>query len=68
VFATALLFNLARGLDIACGCFDTAGGEGAATWLYILRDLALLALGVHVFLFDQGVASVSRLIKKERDR
>jgi len=67
-FVMALVFNLARGLDIACGCFSTASSEGAGTSLYLLRDLALLAMGIHVFLLDQGMASVSRLIGKGRDR
>ncbi len=68
VFAIALLFNLARGLDIACGCFSTAETEGAATSLYVLRDLALLAMGLHVFFLDRGVASLDRLLKKRRNR
>lgn len=46
VFFAAILFNLARGLDIDCGCFSTAGGNrsgGAMSW-YVIRDGILLLL------------------------
>jgi uncharacterized membrane protein YphA (DoxX/SURF4 family) len=68
VFVIALIFNLARGLDIACGCFSTGSNEGAGTSIYLLRDLTLLAMGIHVFLLDQGLASFSRLAGRGRER
>jgi uncharacterized membrane protein YphA (DoxX/SURF4 family) len=45
VFTVGLASALARGIDLACGCF---GGSAQATWWTVLRDLALLgfALGV----------------------
>ena len=45
VFTVGLASALARGIDLACGCF---GGNDAATWWTVLRDLVLLvwALGV----------------------
>jgi putative oxidoreductase len=44
-FTVGLASALARGIDLACGCF---GGTDAATWWTVLRDLVLLgwALGV----------------------
>jgi cobalt-zinc-cadmium efflux system protein len=44
-FFGALVFNVARGLDVHCGCF-TASTEGtpATTW-YLIRDTVFLVLG-----------------------
>lgn len=47
-FWAALLFNLARGVDINCGCFSTQGGEqGTITW-YVLRDTVFLAASLYL--------------------
>lgn len=40
-FFATLLFNLARGLDVSCGCFSTAPGE-KADFGTVLRDLSFL--------------------------
>jgi len=50
VFMVALMFNLARGLDVNCGCFSTAGDAPAmsAGW-YLLRDVGFFAVGVFLF-------------------
>lgn len=63
IFACALVINLIRGLDVACGCFSTSPSAEPITWLYLVRDLALLGAGVHVFLFDREFASLARLIQ-----
>ena len=46
-FFAALLFNIARGLDINCGCFSTSSEHvGGATMLwYVVRDSFFLFLG-----------------------
>lgn len=41
-FFSVLVFNLARGLDVSCGCFSTAPGEDAADFMTVLRDLSFL--------------------------
>ena len=47
-FLGALVFNIARGLDIHCGCFSTnMAGNPATTW-YLFRDSALLSLGMYL--------------------
>jgi uncharacterized membrane protein YphA (DoxX/SURF4 family) len=44
-FLGALVFNLARGLDIHCGCFSTAAtGEPATLW-YLFRDISFVFMG-----------------------
>ena len=64
IFACALAINLARGLDIACGCFSTSTSAEPITWLYLVRDLALMGMGVHILLLDQGIASLVRTIQR----
>lgn len=48
-FLGALVFNVARGLDVHCGCFSTsATGDPATAW-YLVRDTAFLLLGGYLF-------------------
>ncbi|MBW2102924.1 MAG: DoxX family membrane protein [Deltaproteobacteria bacterium] len=42
VFFGAVLFNLARGLDINCGCFDTSPGGGVSMAWIVARDAIFL--------------------------
>ena len=50
VFLAALLFNLARGLDVNCGCFNTGSDAPAmSTGWYLLRDVGFLAVGAFLF-------------------
>jgi len=44
VFIGALVFNMARGLDIHCGCFSTTITEGPANLWVVARDFAFLAI------------------------
>jgi putative oxidoreductase len=54
VFTAGLSSALARGIDLACGCF---GGSSPATWSTVLRDLVLLALAVLVALSARARAA-----------
>ncbi|HDP26527.1 MAG TPA: DoxX family membrane protein [Deltaproteobacteria bacterium] len=45
-FTSALIFNLARGLDIACGCFTTRSTENEMTLLTLLRDSSFLLVSL----------------------
>jgi len=48
-FFGALLYNLARGLDIHCGCFSTST-QGSPTQLwYVIRDSGFLMMGAYLF-------------------
>jgi uncharacterized membrane protein YphA (DoxX/SURF4 family) len=49
VYIGALSFNLARGLDIDCGCFSTAGGRSINIET-ILWDVVFLALSIYLFI------------------
>lgn len=50
VFLATLLFNMARGLDVNCGCFST-GADAAAmsTTYYLIRDIVFLVIGAFLF-------------------
>ena len=43
-FIGALLFNMARGLNINCGCFSTTAVESSTNVLTVLRDASFLAI------------------------
>jgi len=50
VFLAALVFNLARGLDVNCGCFSTGSDAPVmSTAWYLSRDVGFLAVGVFLF-------------------
>lgn len=51
VYTVGLSSALARGIDLACGCF---GGNDPATWWTVLRDVVLLVLSVAVALTARG--------------
>lgn len=44
VFTAAIGLNMARGIDVACGCFSSDPKAAHTTWLGILRNLSLLVL------------------------
>jgi hypothetical protein len=50
-FFVALVFNLARGLDIHCGCFTTSQKAtlNLCMCLYMIRDGIFLLLGFYLF-------------------
>jgi len=50
VYIGALCFNLARGLDVNCGCFSTTRGSSISIET-ILWDAAFLALSVSLLFF-----------------
>jgi hypothetical protein len=50
IFLAAFGFNLARGLDVYCGCFSTGGAaKGMSVGWYLLRDILFLAVGLFLF-------------------
>ncbi len=61
VFLAALGFNLARGLDVACGCFSTVGGKGSPA-SDLARDGAILLLGLLVMRRQARIARERALL------
>jgi hypothetical protein len=47
VFITALGYNVARGLDIHCGCFSPTSEESISFWT-ITRDVAILLMSLYL--------------------
>lgn len=65
LFIVALAQEAARGLEIDCGCFGAvAGNEAGSLWLDALRDVGLLALGLHIALTPTGRLSVDDLLRR----
>lgn len=62
-FWATLLFNLARGLDVHCGCFSTQSTDQAPMVWYVFRDTTFLAIGLAliVLVFKQNRAHVSEV-------
>ena len=54
VYIGALWFNLARGIDVNCGCFSTSKGSSISIET-ILLDAAFLALSVYLFFVVFGL-------------
>lgn len=48
-FFGLLVFNLARGLDVDCGCFSTSAGGAPAGYATVLRDLSFLIVSGYLF-------------------
>jgi putative oxidoreductase len=65
VFILALAQGAARGLQIDCGCFGSSAGE-SNLWLDAARDVALLALGLHLAFAPVGRFSVDALLRRVR--
>jgi putative oxidoreductase len=64
VFTAGLAQALLRGIDLRCGCF---GGEEPATWLTVLRDVAMLAAAIAVFVgAPRGVLGTGRVARVGR--
>ncbi len=47
-FFSALIFNIARGIDVHCGCFSTEVTGAPHTSWYVIRDSLFLLLGLAV--------------------
>jgi len=53
MFTLAVVVALIKDTPIGCGCFQSVGE--AISWWTVLRDLAWLAMGAHVFRYDSLV-------------
>jgi len=62
VFFSALMYNLARGLNIHCGCFTTSISGTPQTAWYIARDsfFLLLGLGLLTQVFKKDPAATTQ--------
>lgn len=65
VFIIAIAAALARGLDISCGCFDTASGHAVGRDL-LLRDIALLIAALVPLWLRHDRLSLDAALGKDR--
>lgn len=65
IFAFAVGISLLRGVNVDCGCFSTTVSSDPITWFTLVRDMILLAVGAHILVFDQGMASLERVVGKK---
>ncbi len=47
-FMGALIFNMARGLDVYCGCFSTSATQSSIDIWIVLRDASFLILSLYL--------------------
>ncbi len=66
VFIAAIASALVRGLDISCGCFDTAGGHKVGLDL-LWRDVLLLLAAAVPLLAARDPLSLAALGRRHRD-
>jgi uncharacterized membrane protein YphA (DoxX/SURF4 family) len=50
LFTVAIVITLVRGVPIGCGCFHSL--EDQISWRTFFRDIAWLAITVHVYFYD----------------
>jgi uncharacterized membrane protein YphA (DoxX/SURF4 family) len=53
MFTVAVIVALVQETPIGCGCFQSVGE--AISWWTVLRDLAWLAMAVHIYFYDRLV-------------
>ncbi len=67
MFIVALAMALHAGIDMSCGCFASQAMEedpiGMST---VIRDLAWLALGLYVMVFDRDAIGLESLLARRR--
>ncbi len=70
LFVGMILFNLARGLDISCGCFSTAPDEDPITAMTLARDILFLifSLGLAGLVFVKRTHCIGKTILANEKR
>lgn len=63
VFIAALSYNLARGMNVECGCFHAGTAVTDQSYMIetILRDVALLAAGIWLWIALAPISAPARL-------
>ena len=64
MFTIALALALAKGLDVACGCFASQTmEEDPISRMTLLRDLLWILLSVYVLIFHRNGISIDRMLE-----
>ncbi|KXK52111.1 MAG: DoxX family membrane protein [Chlorobi bacterium] len=66
LFIGAVLWAMAQGLEIDCGCFGNANGEGGVKvgWPKVLENLGLLAASIFLIYFPRSYFSLDRTLNR----
>jgi putative oxidoreductase len=57
MFIVAITMVVVRGMTVDCGCFSSEGGS-SASWLLIVRNVALLAASYLIMRYNDGYLSL----------
>ena len=66
MFIGAILVDMARGVEISCGCFDFLFPEEEIGWRTVVRDLLMFVPAVIILFFDSNGVNIYGLWRKER--
>jgi len=64
MFIVFILINMYRGIEIGCGCFDTAGET--IGWEKVFEDIAWLIMAIQIALFDRRLMFAKRSEKAKK--
>lgn len=64
MFIAAILYTVANGIEISCGCFDILFPEEKAGWSTIIRDLIMMIIIAPVLFFDHNNVRIYGLLNK----
>lgn len=64
MFIAAILWTVANGIEISCGCFDILFPEEKAGWSTIIRDIIMMVVIAPVMFFDHNEIRMYGLLKK----
>jgi len=65
LFIGAVLWAMSQGLEIDCGCFGNANGEGGVKvgWPKVLENFGLLAASIFLIYFPRSYFSLDQLLQ-----
>lgn len=66
MFIVAIAMVVVRGMTVDCGCFSSEGGS-TASWLLIVRNVALLAASYLIMRYNDGYLSLFPGSKRPTD-
>ena len=66
IFLVALVQAKVRGLDISCGCFGGGGAGKGVSWLDLVREPLILAVGLYLVWRGSGPFGLDRFLSRAR--
>jgi len=68
IFLIAISTNVLRGVNLNCGCFSTNPAEKKEGISLLFRDFIFLFMGLMIFFFNKGFATLSSLYQRKSSR